>query len=144
MDKSAVGRVVDAHMRRLMWRLQVQAWKVDITYGRPGGGRWVASCERAAPYLRATIELDPDAHADEAAVVESLRHELLHLLLAPFDQYRDLVTCALAPDSPMDEAERGAWRYAVEQTVGNLERMLDHGARPSPFEAQDHGEPAVE
>jgi hypothetical protein len=136
VNTAEVKAVVDANIKRLQWQTQTQAWTVVVDYEVPTGDpSWIAQVDRQLDYLHATISLDPERHGDDGQVLDSLRHELLHLLLAPFDLYADLTTQFFVHDPAARRVEQRAFRNAVETAVGNLERMLDHGHKPNPFEA---------
>ncbi len=47
----------------------------------------------------------------------------MHVILAPFDLYRDLMTQHIVNDTPEGRQENRAWSYAVEQAVVNLEKF---------------------
>ena len=127
MDKSKVKEIVDANILKMMCQLGVQAWKIGVFYEPAGDPNWVASCSRQLPYQSATIRIDPQMAESEEDVLDSLRHELIHVLLAPLDAYRDLVTSNIESESPMDTAEDRAWTLAIESCVLAVERIFDWG-----------------
>lgn len=137
MDRSAVKAIVDANLRRLRWETQTQEWTVDMEYTRCPGEGATAYVERDLPYRRATIWIDPEKVRDEASVLNSLRHELLHLVLAPFDTYMLTAQRLLADDATALRVLDGLWVLAVETTVGNLERLLDQHGKPWPWALPD-------
>lgn len=113
----------------MMWDLQVNMWSVNISYcrseGRLAGAK--ATCTRKMEYMIATITIDPNMAHDEEDVLRSLRHELLHLVLAPFDLYMQTMFQAVTGDAALERIESKQWDHAVESAVVSLERMLDHG-----------------
>lgn len=124
MDKSEVKVVVDREMRGALDRFGIGHWKVTVKYEPPSNPAWCASCERDVDYNDATVRLDPDQHDDEAAVVRSLEHELLHIALAPFDLYREAMTQHIPNGTTEAKQEARLHAFAVEQTVINLERIV--------------------
>lgn len=135
MDKSAVKEIVDREIKGMMNMLGVvRSWRINVLYESPSNQEWMASCERLLSYQRATIRIDPARHDTEAEVIDSLRHELIHVLLAPLDAYRDIVTASIEADSSMDCAESRAWELAIETTVLSIERMFDWAAKEKPVE----------
>lgn len=133
MDKSACKAIVDANIRRLMWETQTQDWGVTIDYGRTGIDDTIAQVEKQTKYRRATITIDHDEHDDEAHVLNSLRHELLHIVLAPFDRLVTLCEHLIGDDQKMLAAVRACWSDVHETTVGNLERLLNRIGTDSPW-----------
>lgn len=130
MDRSAVKAIVDREIEPLKARLGIPHWRIVVTYGPvsdPGrvaeGHRGMAECRRAAPYERATITLDHEQHDDETEVVDSLIHELLHVVLAPFDLYRNFATKFIEVGTTADGQEDTLFAHCIEQAVRNLERM---------------------
>ncbi len=76
------------------------------------------------PYRYAKIRIDPAQHDDEADVVHSLRHELCHLVLAPFDHAIKVVERILEDDGTAGRAFDEAARFVVEECIINIERIL--------------------
>ena len=129
LDRSEVKAIVDANVERIRDELRLHDWFIDIEYGPTSNERWAASCDRAgADYRHASITLDPEMHHSEEGVLRSLTHELIHLALASFDLYRDIIT-NLIPEmqelgSPVALAEQRAWTHAVETATTLLERGI--------------------
>nr|WP_290224128.1 hypothetical protein [Trichocoleus desertorum] len=146
MDASKCREIVDANILKMMRQLGVQAWRVSVLYEPAGNNpNWVASCLTNLPYQRATIRIDPQMAESEEDVLDSLRHELIHVLLAPLDAYRDLVTSNIEADSSMDAAESRAWTMAIETCVLAVERIFDWGLDLKPGQSMPVAvEPATE
>jgi hypothetical protein len=126
MDRSTVERVSIKHLPALRCRLGLGQWQIglgyDSTLGNGGEGITRGECSRLLDYQCAHITLNPDVFADQEEVLATLRHELLHLVLAPFDLY----TSAVARIDLSDDASELLDRirdHAIEQTVIALERM---------------------
>lgn len=125
MDTSYVKAIVEANIAAMVDALCLNHWRIEIGYTSTGHDNWKAKCDRSGgDYYIAEITIDPAMHDDSTDVLRSLRHELLHLHLAPFDLYRDLMTQHIEEDTPAERQEQRAFTYAVEQMLGNLERML--------------------
>ncbi len=124
MDTSAVKRIVKKHLQPLQHRLQVQEWRVDVLY-EALEGETNARTNFIYPYRHAKVRIDPAQHDDEADVIRSLRHELAHLVLAPFDHAINTAQRILENDDTASRAFDEARRFAVEECIVNLERMLD-------------------
>lgn len=132
MDVSEVKRIVEANIRPMIDALCLGHWRIGIDYTKTGRDNWIAMCDRSGgDYFVASIILDPEMHDDEREVLKSLRHELLHLHLAPFDLFRDAMTQHIVNDTPEAGQENRLWAFACEQTLGNVERMLINLPRES-------------
>jgi hypothetical protein len=131
MQESEVQAIVDAHIKPMMRLLGVQAWRIAVRYEAESEDHpdWVASCDRHTSYQRATIRIDPARHDTAAEVLDSLRHELIHVVLSPFDAYRALATANIKAGSAMDAAEDRAWEAAIELSVLAVERIFDWGLK---------------
>lgn len=126
MDKSEVRRIVEENLTWMRHALGVAHWKIEVSYSAlPSGTQGYV--ERNINYDKAWIELDPAQHSTEAQVLESLRHELLHLLVTPFDLYNRLANEAVSHDSHLQGVLEKGFDHAQERAVRALEVMLDHG-----------------
>lgn len=89
-------------------------------------------CNADSRYQHATIILDPEQIDDEAEALKVLRHELIHVVLAEFD---------IPFESARDELQSNEGRRllfeiqrnAVERSVVQIERILDHGLGATPL-----------
>jgi hypothetical protein len=124
MDRSAARAIVDREIEPLMRRLGIPHWHVSVVYDLRADNTSAttqALCHTLVDYNRARIEIDPDAIDDEADLLRVLRHELMHVLLSPFDLVANTLRDAL------DDRSRAVLQtiqaYAQEQAVINLERM---------------------
>lgn len=125
MDESAVRAIVDANIKRLMDELGLGHWRIKCRYEPTGTPDWLAMSTVDPDYNMATFTFDPAMHEDEAEVISSIEHELYHVALAPFVLYRETLREQAPPDDDrFMRAEQRAWRYAVEQGVINLERIV--------------------
>jgi hypothetical protein len=130
MDRSEVRAIVEAEIEPLLDRLGISHWRITVHFGpieadhRVAAGHKVqGECLKNAPYDMATITLDPEEIHDPEHARKILRHELFHVLLAPFDVYRKFATAFIESKSSGDVQEDNLWEFASEQAVINLERM---------------------
>jgi hypothetical protein len=125
MDASEVKRIVEANIGPMLEALCLRHWRIEIDYTKTGRENWAAMCDRSGgDYFIASLTFDPEMHHSCHEVLRSLRHELIHLHLAPFDLYRDVMTQHILNDTPEERQENRLFAFACEQMVGNLERML--------------------
>jgi hypothetical protein len=127
VDKSQVKLIVDAALDPLMRRLGLERWEVQVSYASEAvddaGCLTRGECTRLVDYSSAHIRLNPEAFDEPDAVLRTLRHELFHIVLSPFDLYTSMVAEALT--MPIVTAMLGRTReHACEQAVINLERMF--------------------
>src|SRR5260370_42055938 len=95
MDRSEVKAIVDAEIGLLMRRLGISHWKVTVSYDpeRCDGDGVLkrGECTRLVDYNSAHIRLNPESFDDGVCVLRTLRHELYHIVLSPFDLYSSAV-----------------------------------------------------
>lgn len=129
MDESQVKAIVDVNLEQVLWSLQLQDWNLKFEYRCLGHGSDItqAECTPSPRYRKAVIVIDPAAAENEKDVMDSLRHELLHCLIADIETYRKAVGQLLERDvfNALDEL----FSDAVEATVRRIEQMLDHGMK---------------
>lgn len=138
MDRTVVKAIVDREIGPLMRRLGIRHWGVVVDYDlrrSADGFEARGECNWHPDYDKAAISLDPDAFADEAEVLEVLRHELFHVVLSPFTVFLNAVKPLTRDDEVKAEMAHSVWDHASEMAVINLERMylgLTKPAEPSP------------
>jgi hypothetical protein len=130
MDRSELKAIVDAHVDSLIAALGLSDWRLVIEYDRcPSGGPGEAV--RYLSRQRARIYLDHDemsgsgvvaAGSPEDYALEILRHELFHVLLAPFDTLHDAMTAGME-DSREKQCLNLLFDEAQEAGVRAIERM---------------------
>ena len=120
MEKSEVRAIVEREAESLLRSFGVSPWKLTIAYDLVGDEQ-LGECSRLLDYQTATIRLNPSLLDDEAAVLSTLRHELLHIVLSPLDLY----TATVGPlvEGPLRDVLERVWTHALERTVINLERL---------------------
>ena len=126
MDRSAVKAVVDHEIESLMLRLGIPHWHVVVRYKTESDdGDFVVRgrCDRRAEYNSASLTLNPESLDGAEEVLATLRHELLHIVLAPFDMYQEAVGPLLDGDRAKHEVFDVVFRHCVEKAVINLNRM---------------------
>ncbi len=128
MDIASVQAIVDRELPPLCKQMGVTFWKIVVEYrcedqdtdGRLRRGE----CTRLIDYLDACITLNPEAFDDEAMVLRTLRHELFHVILAPFDLFKAVVDNAVE-DRIKSAMLNRVWHHALETAVIGLEVMWE-------------------
>ncbi len=130
MDRSAVEAIVARELPRLARRLGVDHWHIttccDATQLDDLGN--LAECAKTLNYRLATIRFNPDRIASEAELIATIEHELLHLVLAPFDLLWEQLIGPLR-GLRRQQAE-AVWQFACESTITALERALKAPEQP--------------
>ncbi len=106
-------------MRHVLWLGQ---WHMDLSYGRLDDGV-MGQCRIHLTHQRAEIQFDPQSHKTKEDLLDTLRHELLHLVIAYFDHARTTVAQYLQGD-PFDACDVG-FTLGAEHSVRGMERVLD-------------------
>lgn len=141
MDKSKVVDCVEANLEELKKLFGLERWRISIYYEplRPhaDGFRPTMQVDDRVEYEMAAITIDCASLDDEEEVIRFLKHELMHLLHAPFGLFWN----AFGSDSnhPSRQSMEAVWKHAQELTVLNIERF--HEAHKKYFEAKLNAKP---
>jgi hypothetical protein len=126
MDRSAVERIVIEHLPAISRQLGLGHWAISVgfdqTLGMCDEGVTRGECSRLIDYQSAHLVFNPGAFEDAEAVLTTLRHELFHIVLAPFDLYTSAVERLELPDVAEELLARIS-DHATERCVAALERM---------------------
>ena len=127
MDRSEVKKIVEDHFKFMKWDMQLQKWEIEVSFDANDDSKAICSAE--PNYHRAYINIDPSRHESAEDVVESLKHEMIHVLHCPFETYRKAVAHHLDEESfdALDEV----FVMASEHTRSNIDNMLRHGYKLS-------------
>jgi RNA polymerase sigma factor (sigma-70 family) len=128
VDQSKVRAFVEQNIGPLSRAMGISHWTIRVTYGPCEQPNHDADCGRIYPYNVADINIDPARAENDDDVLRLLCHELAHIVLHPFDLYRDVMLQGLAEGSTAAKQEDQLWVYCVEQAVINLRRLWS-GAR---------------
>jgi hypothetical protein len=131
LDRSAVKAIVEAHIDEYLRKLGIAHWKIKVSYRlneEKGPCRVAGQCTRVIDYNEAHVELDPDEWDEddpkaEEKILDTLRHELFHIVLSPFDLFWNCADQLTAEDSQQEAMLHRVWDHACEKAVINLERM---------------------
>ena len=123
MDASVARAIMDAEAMPMARALGIGDFDLRLAVVTVEAGKR-ALCSTHTGYQWVRVELDPAQHGDEAALRETLRHELLHGTHAPWTHYSATMEAALGEAWP-DGLDDEAYAHAAEQHVRRLEKMLD-------------------
>jgi hypothetical protein len=116
--------LVESWLPDLVEVLGLGHWKITVAYDKPPEANWQAACSRQVSYNVAEIELDVESYEDPAKLFFDLRHELLHVVLSPFDVYTHYVAGFGVNNPTIAAQDEFLRRYATEQAILNLEKIL--------------------
>ena len=124
MDESKVRSIVEANLPAMQGRFGLAGWRLVLKYGPcPSSATAAAEVSTNLDYQRAWVTVNPHTADDEADVIDSVRHELLHLVVSPYDLFFDHVAGGLVGAEAAQVRKLFVW--SMEQSVLNMERMLD-------------------
>jgi len=131
MDASQVRAIVGKYAPALMEKLGIPHWSIVFYYDlreQKGSFAKRGECIRQVRYDKAAISFDPEEFGTEDEVLKNLRHELIHVVLAPFDLFWHAAEAHWTDDPVRTEIMNTVWDHAVEQAVINIERVCEgHG-----------------
>lgn len=152
MDRSKVKEIVDAHINEYKNLFGIDHWRVEVDYDlrndRTEIGWTAGTCTKLVDFEEAGISFDVEAMEDECQVLRVLRHELFHIVLAPFDILTNALLPVVEKDDVLCRMCEKIRQHAVEKAVINLERMYrglsGHGDGPAADDVHRGGHFPVE
>lgn len=141
MDRTEAKAIIEKHARFMQWDMQLQKWEIEISLDVIDGGDR-AECAADNSYTRALITIDYTKADTEADLLASLRHELIHVLHAPFETFRRAVR-QLVDDENAWHAVDHVYEAAAEQTRSAIENMLRLGYGIKPGRRDEYVAPVV-
>lgn len=100
-------------------------WTIGIRVHSASNPEWVADVAIEARYFRAWITIDVYQHLTEESIIDSLRHEMIHVLLGEGKSVLNSLHAALKGRSAVFESVREVFSESEERTVALIEKTLD-------------------
>lgn len=125
IDRSRLRKIINKHIKWLRWTFQLQQWTVNTSVEHIEDENVSATCQIRPKYRVMDIEFDAEKIHSEKDAFDSLRHEMIHGMLGEFDLLYEAIQ-RVAPKCDMDLIDV-IYHNAVEKSVGNIERFIDHG-----------------
>lgn len=128
MKKKQAQDLLDRFFDPMRHTLGIGHYQLNLALKRLGladSGAVGGMVARRLNYHSADIYLDPENLENPEAFLRTLRHEMIHVLLADFDHFKAMALTA-APEGLAREMLETTWTHASELTVLNIERMLDY------------------
>lgn len=123
MELSQARRIVNGALRRMRAHLWIQNWTIDVVYEKLDDGT-MGLCTPDPRYRRASISLDLAEIETADKLLEVLRHELIHVVLAPYLAFRRMAY-QFTPSKEVDDALDVAYQLAEENVLQTLESIFD-------------------
>ncbi len=120
LNKEAKKLAQDA-LRPMKYAMGLGEWRVTVIYDSLNGQ--MGSICPDPSRRRATMKLDLQDHVDKNDLLDTIRHELLHLMHFQFEVYRKMLYQFIT--KPEEYAADQIWDDAIESLVFHLETMLD-------------------
>lgn len=127
MDKSKLESLLHLHATPLARFLSINHWNIRCYAEACELVGASAECIRNVDYEFATIRVDPEKFDTEEEFLDSLFHEMCHIILSPIDLYREAATQHIEAGSVPQKQDERLWHFAIENTVINLERLWRWG-----------------
>jgi hypothetical protein len=121
MKTEDVERIISEAVPTICATLGIRDWIIEAQCARLDEGQ--AKCEAKPGYQHAALTFDPGEHEDEADVLASVRHELLHTFAAEMETYRAAVQ-QLVSDREFAVLDQ-MFSLASESLVRRIEKLLD-------------------
>lgn len=121
MDESTLRQIITDCYIPMRAALGLNDWSITIVVDRLDGLK--AEIEYRTCYRCAAITFDPSGIKDRDDLLDTLRHEMLHLLHAETSLYEHALRRSLSREAMIPYEQMIT--HAHERLVGNLERMLD-------------------
>jgi hypothetical protein len=118
MTHDSAKTLLDAHFGAMVEKYKLNHWTIEVKLDRCDDMRNKGECSRQTPYFEAVLTIDPTNHATEKDFIETLEHELLHLVLAPFDNLHEFIVASGISEKPF----AAVWHFAIEQSITNILR----------------------
>ncbi len=132
MTRKDVIRVVEENVEAMRTAMRLDDWVIRFEEGRLDsldGSIARACCNVDASYRELVVTFDAEACADkdEQALLDTIRHELLHAIIGSFYIYRTTAVDGL--DASLKRVLDTVFSHAQEHVIGSIERMLDVGLK---------------
>ena len=122
LDLSVIKETVDKNINRLIKEFGLSSWRIDVVYTTLNGLRAEIEIGVLGSYERAEIRFDIMSFTTVEQIVETLQHELLHIVIFPFEQYSRTIDEVIPKN--VKTLDQELWRHQSEQMIRNLEKLV--------------------
>jgi len=121
VDASKVQRIVAKNLEEMRDGLGLVHWKVRIEV-KSNSNEDQGTCRPMPGYNKATITIDNERHESEEEVLDTLRHELLHLYGAEMWLLWEMVESICGKET--SDQLTPMFHHMAESLVRRLERVM--------------------
>ena len=122
MDKNKALKAVTAKfVSRWKHLLSIEEWDINMRYTSLEDGT-LGCCSVTPAHKYATILIDISQNKDENELLETVRHEMFHIVHAHFEGYREAAIEHLSPG--VAKALDAVYSIAAEDVVLKLEHLM--------------------
>lgn len=125
MDKSQVEKIINENIQVMASQLGLANWKITFYYRALDDAKMKIRLHEILSYKRAVITVDSECVETMEDVLNSLRHELLHIVAAPFTQAMYTVGKAIK-DEFLTDVLNEVYRHHEEELIRNFEQVIDN------------------
>lgn len=130
MKRVQAERLVRKYTKGLTRDLFLKEWEIDIGVAKLDDDAKGASGVMPE-YKSSSITIDHTRADDEDDLYRTVRHELVHVMISPFEKYRNQIRFAVSSAGVWRVLEE-CYRTCMEETVVNIEKVLDEFIGRSP------------
>jgi len=120
-EDKAVKAVTQKFIDRWKYLLGLDDWSIIIRYTKMEDGD-LGECSVETPHKMATVVVDVAKHKNADHLLDTIRHELLHIFHAQFEHHRTLASKFAAPS--MIEVLDEIYMIGAEDIVLKMEHLL--------------------
>lgn len=142
MDRSEMRALLDDSLRPMRAALNLNDWFMRSKLASMEDG-FVAECVADPNYSTAKLTFDVNGFENPSVLLDSLLHEMLHVMTAKFELYRKAIR-PLIDDHKVWMSLEEVYTHACEDTVRRLEDMLRHGLNTTPRRLITRGKKLLE
>lgn len=122
MRKSEASRLASKEIARLQKEMALDRWEVDLTVGRCSVEGAVGESTVLGEYERVNITVDHLKCDGADELLEVVRHEMIHALLHPFNDFFDQIHPYFDDEKATQKIVERLFDKAIERAVLAVER----------------------
>ena len=120
-ESQAIKAVSKKFIEHWKYLLSLEEWDISVRNVKLEDGK-LGECGCEPAHKSATINIDVSKHKTIEELLETVRHEFIHLVHAHFESYRNSVTKILAPN--VRDATDDIYAIGAEDVVLKIEHLL--------------------
>jgi hypothetical protein len=125
MEKPEVKSYVETHLTAYAKEFGIDHWVIKVKFGLCENVSSAGECRADGLYEDAMITINPDEIETLEELDHVLRHELLHVVQYPFNEFWRNVHDAIDGDQRLVDVLRGCQAQYQERLVKRLENLVE-------------------